>query len=100
MIKFLSNVIERVNLIIIIVDIIFNFITRKKLKMLSSVYTLGLSVFGIIYPSIDSFLYSKIYSSKKFSKEEKMFVLFFSLLFPLFILIYLSLLFWYLLFNL
>ena len=68
--------------------------------MLGSVYTLGLSIFGIIYPFIDSFLLSKIYNSKKFSKEEKTFFLLFSVLFPIFILIYLSLLFWSFLFNL
>jgi hypothetical protein len=68
--------------------------------MLGSVYTLGLSLFGIIYPLVDSFLSLKFYNSKKFSKKEKIFVLLFSVFFTMFILIYLSSLFWFFLFNL
>lgn len=55
--------------------------------MFSSIYTLGLSIFAIIYPSIDKFFYLKIYRSKKIKTFDKIFLLFVSFLLPLFLIL-------------
>ena len=52
---------------------------------LGSIYTLGLSLFAIIYPSLDKILFLKIYKSKKIKKSQKIFILFFSVLLPLYL---------------
>ena len=52
---------------------------------LGSIYTLGLSLFAIIYPSLDKILFLKIYKSKKIKKSQKIFILFLSVLFPLYL---------------
>ena len=53
--------------------------------MLGSIYTLGFSLFGIIYPSIDEFLYLRVYTSSRFSVQIKLFFLIFSILLTLFL---------------
>lgn len=53
--------------------------------MLGSIYTLGLSLFGIIYPYIDDFLYLRIYRSNQFKPQDKLFFLIFSVLLTLFL---------------
>jgi len=53
--------------------------------MLGSIYTLGLSLFGIIYPYIDDFLYLRIYRSNQFKLQDKLFFLIFSILLTLFL---------------
>lgn len=52
---------------------------------LGSIYTLGLSLFAIIYPSLDKILFLKIYKSKKIKKSQKIFILFLSVLLPLYL---------------
>jgi len=52
---------------------------------LGSIYTLGLSLFAIIYPSLDKILFLKIYKSKKIKKSQKIFLLFLSVLLPLYL---------------
>jgi hypothetical protein len=59
---------------------------------LGSIYTLGLSLFAIIYPSLDKILFLKIYKSKKIKKSQKIFILFFSVLLPLYLIQSISLL--------
>jgi len=50
-----------------------------------SIYTLGLSLLAIIYPSLDKILFLKIYKSKKIKKSQKIFLLFLSVLLPLYL---------------
>jgi hypothetical protein len=50
-----------------------------------SIYTLGLSLLAIIYPSLDKILFLKIYKSKKIKKSQKIFILFLSVLLPLYL---------------
>jgi hypothetical protein len=59
---------------------------------LGSIYTLGLSLFAIVYPSFDAFLLLKIYESKKIKKTQKIFILFLSVLLPLYLILSISLL--------
>ena len=59
---------------------------------LGSIYTLGLSLFAIIYPSLDKILFLKIYKSKKIKKSQKIFILFLSVLLPLYLIQSISLL--------
>ena len=53
--------------------------------MLGSIYTLGFSLFGIIYPYVDEFLYLRIYRSNQFKPQDKLFFLTFSVLLTLFL---------------
>lgn len=59
---------------------------------LGSIYTLGLSLFAIVYPYLDTFLLLKIYESKKIKKTQKIFILFLSVLLPLYLILSISLL--------
>ncbi len=59
---------------------------------LGSIYTLGLSLFAIVYPSLDTYLLLKIYESKKIKKTQKIFIIFLSVLLPLYLILSISLL--------